>query len=48
MLRSRHQKAGRNNGIANRPFEKAIQLKYVGTRATNQNLIQEEIKGRSN
>jgi hypothetical protein len=30
--------------IANRPCENVSQLKYLGTTAVNQNLIQEEIK----
>jgi hypothetical protein len=30
--------------VANRSFENASQFKYLGMTATNQNLIQEEIK----
>jgi hypothetical protein len=50
MLLSRHQNAVQNHGIkiANRFFEKAAQFKYLGTTATNQNLIQAEIKRRLN
>jgi hypothetical protein len=50
MLLSRHQKIGQNRGvkIANRSFENVSQFKYLGTTATNQNLIQEEIKRRLN
>jgi hypothetical protein len=46
MLLSHHQNAGQNCDvkIANRCFENVAQFRYLGTRATNQNLIQEEIK----
>jgi sorting nexin-29 len=46
MLLSCHQNAGQNHDIkvANRSFENVTQFKYLGTRVTNQNLIQEEIK----
>jgi tRNA G46 methylase TrmB len=46
MLMSRHQNAGQNHNlkIADRAFENVAQSKYLGKRATNQNLIQEEIK----
>jgi hypothetical protein len=48
MLLSRHQNAGQNHdiNIANRSFENATQLIYLGMTVTNQNLIQEEIKRR--
>jgi virulence-associated protein VapD len=48
MLLSRHQNAGQNRDmeIANRSFENVSQIKYLGTRVTNQNLIHEEIKKR--
>jgi hypothetical protein len=50
MLLSRHQNAGQNQDIkmANGSFENVSQFKYLGTRARNQNLIQEEIKRRLN
>jgi hypothetical protein len=50
MLLSRHQNARRNHGIkiANRCLENVAQFRYLGTRVTNQNLIQEEIKRRLN
>jgi hypothetical protein len=50
MLLSRHQNAGQNHDIktANRCFENVAQLRYLETTATNQNLIQEEIKRRLN
>jgi hypothetical protein len=46
ILLSRHQNAGQNRGIeiANRSFANVSQFKYLGTTATNQNLIQEESK----
>jgi hypothetical protein len=50
VLLSRHQNAGHNHEIkiANRSYENAAQFKYSGMTVTNQNLIQEEIKRRSN
>jgi hypothetical protein len=50
MLLSRHQNSGQNHNIkiANRSFENAAKLKYLGMRVTNRNLIQEEIKRRLN
>jgi hypothetical protein len=47
ILPSRHLNAGQNDDIktANRSFENVVQFKYLGTAVTNQNLIQEEIKG---
>jgi hypothetical protein len=46
MLLSHHQKTWQNHDmkIANRAFENEEQFKYLGTTATNQNLVQEEIK----
>jgi hypothetical protein len=46
MLLSRHRNAGQKHDIkiANRCFENVAKFKYLGTRATNQNLIKEEIK----
>jgi hypothetical protein len=50
MLLSRHQNVGQNRDIktANRSFENVSQFKYLGTTASNQNLIQEKIKSRLN
>jgi hypothetical protein len=50
MLLSRHQNAGQNRDIltANRSYENMAQLRYLGTKATNQNLFQEVIKRRLN
>jgi hypothetical protein len=47
---SQHQNAGQycDIKIASRAFENVSRFKYLGTRVTNQNLIQEEIKGRLN
>jgi hypothetical protein len=47
---SRHQNAGQNHDIkiGNRCFENVAQFRYLGTTITNQNLIQEENKGREN
>jgi hypothetical protein len=50
MLLSRHHNAEQNYDvkIANRIVENVAELKYLGTTATNQSFIQEEIKGRLN
>jgi hypothetical protein len=50
MLLSYHQNAGKNQytNLGNKSFENVTQFKYLGTTLTNQNLIQEEIKGRLN
>jgi hypothetical protein len=50
MLMSRHQNAGQNRYIkrANGSFKNLSQFKYFGTKVTTRNLIQEEIKRRSN
>jgi hypothetical protein len=50
MLVSRNQNAAQNQDIdiANRSFENVSQFKYLGMTVTNQNLIQKEIKRRSN
>jgi phage-related tail protein len=46
----RRQNAGQNRDIktANSCFENVAYFKYLGTTVTNQNLIQQEIKRRSN
>jgi hypothetical protein len=46
MLPSRHQNAGQNHdiNIVYRSFANVAQFRYLGTKVTNQNLIQEEIK----
>jgi hypothetical protein len=50
MLLPRHQNAGQNDDIkkGNRCFESVAQFRYLGTTITNQNMIQEKIKGRLN
>jgi hypothetical protein len=50
MLLSSHRNAGQNHDIktANRSFENVAQFRYLGTKITDQNLIQEEIKRRLN
>jgi hypothetical protein len=50
MSLSRQPNAGQNHDvkIANRSFENVAQFRYLGMSVTNQNLIQEEIKGRLN
>jgi hypothetical protein len=47
MLLSRHQNAGQNRDlkIGNRWFKNMAQFRYSGTTITNENLIQEEIRG---
>jgi ribosomal protein S2 len=47
MLLSPHQNEWQNSDvkIANRCFEIVAQFRYLGTTVTNQNQIQEEIKG---
>jgi hypothetical protein len=44
------QNAGQSHNIkrANRSFENVAQFKYLGTTVTNQNLVEEEIKGSLN
>jgi hypothetical protein len=46
MLVSRDQNAGENRNIkiGKRLFENVSQFKYLGTRVTNENHIQEEMK----
>jgi hypothetical protein len=44
MFLSRHQNAGHNIKIGDRSFENVAQLKYFGTTATNQNLIQNKLR----
>jgi hypothetical protein len=48
MVASRDQNAGRNHSIKidNSSFKGVEEFKYLGTNLTNQNSIQEEIKGR--
>jgi hypothetical protein len=43
---SRHQNAGQTHDIkkGNRSFENMAQFKYLGTRVTNPNFIEEEMK----
>jgi hypothetical protein len=50
MLLWRHQNAGQSHDIkiANRCFETVAHFKYLGTTATNENLMGEEIKRRLN
>jgi hypothetical protein len=50
MLMSHRQNAGRNHNImiVNRCFENVARFRYLGTTVINRNLIQEEIKRRSN
>jgi hypothetical protein len=48
MLMSCHQNAGQNRNItiANRSFDNVTELKYLGMKVRNQNLIHEEVKSR--
>ena len=48
MVVSRNQNAGRSDSIKteNSCFERVEQFRYLGTTLTDQNYIQEEIKGR--
>jgi hypothetical protein len=50
MLLYTNKNAGQNLDMktANRSFETVSQFKYLGTTVASQNLIQEEIKKRSN
>jgi hypothetical protein len=50
MLLSRHQNAGQNRNIkiANRSFQNVAHFRYLEPTVTDQNSIQEEIKGRLN
>jgi hypothetical protein len=52
MLTSRYQNAGKNYEynikMANRSFENAEKVKYLGATAAGHNLIHEEIKTRLN
>jgi hypothetical protein len=50
MSVSRHQNIGQNRDvkISDRSLENVSQFKYLGTKLTNQNFIQEEIKKRLN
>jgi hypothetical protein len=47
MLLSHHQNAGQNHYVKITYFENVAQFSYWGTTITNQSLIQEEIKRRS-
>jgi hypothetical protein len=46
MLLASNQKAGQNSDmkIADILFENVLQLKYLGTAVTNQNLIQKKLR----
>jgi hypothetical protein len=50
MVVSRHQNAGQNHNLltANKSFENVAKFEYLGTTATHQNFIHEEIKNRLN
>jgi hypothetical protein len=47
MLLSRHQNAEQNHDIkiGNRWFENVAQFRYLGTMITDENLIQEKLRG---
>ena len=49
MIMSRDQNAGRSDGMKtdNSSIERVEEFKYLGTKLTNKNSIQEEIKSRS-
>jgi hypothetical protein len=48
VVMSRDRNAGRGDGVKvdNRSIERVEEFKYLGTTLTNQNSVQEEIKGR--
>jgi hypothetical protein len=50
MIMSCHQHVGQNHNLltANKLSENVVKFKYLGTMATNQNCIHEEIKSRLN
>jgi hypothetical protein len=48
MSRDQNAEQNHNRKIANRCFENVAHFKHLGTRVTNKNLIEEEIKRRLN